>query len=164
MHELDSVLIDTSTLLHLRLDSFDFPHDGRRLDTGAIEALVLFDHVLLDAPSIGDPAASPLALRPGRLPWHIRQHLHEFLSMEDLGDSVRYVNRDPVDVELTYRRALTLVEEIDWTPETADLLGFHVDRDHAFEVGIEVLPSSDWSEVARQLNDDDLLRQIVSAG
>jgi len=162
MHELDSVLIDTSTLLNLRLDSFKFPSEWRRTDTGAVEALVLFDHVLLDAPSVGDPAESPLALRRDSRPWMARRRLHEFLSMEDLGDSVRYVNRDPAEVKEVYRRALTLVEGIDWSPDTADLLGFHVDQDHAIEVGVEVFPSSDWSEVARQLGDDDLLRQIVS--
>jgi hypothetical protein len=115
MSTFDSVVVDTSTLLNLDPGRRHpvrsaWERHGRQMNWGAVEALVLFDHVVLDGPSI--------ERNEERLGW-----------LESLDDSGVKVQRlDTPGEAALYLRAASLFRSIDWSPT---LLRLPVgDRDH----------------------------------
>jgi hypothetical protein len=97
MSEFDTVLVDTSTLLNLHVPMFARRWDD--LGCGAVEALVLFDKIVLDGPSI-------------------EVNLAELGWLNDLWDgiSIRHLSR--AETSRLYLRAATLFNSLNWSSPT----------------------------------------------
>jgi hypothetical protein len=103
MEQLDRIIVDTSTLLGLTHEDRASPPEKELVKTGAIEALVLFEEIILDEPSIV-------------------QHHFDLSWLVDILEGARLVNSENSEIEDLYLRGATLFQAIDWPPNMADLI------------------------------------------
>jgi hypothetical protein len=101
MSEFDTVLVDTSTLLNLHAPVFVNREDQMwdDLGYGAVEALVLFDKIVLDGPSI--------EVNLAKLGW-----------LNDLWDGITIRHMSRADTSRLYLRAATLFNSLNWSSPT----------------------------------------------
>ena len=97
MAELDTLLVDTTTLLSLDLGRAVPGHPTFRNPTSpqAIEALVLYENITLDGPSV--------KLHEAELGWLL-----------DIDGGVQVRDSSPNEVESLYLRAAALFQSLDW--------------------------------------------------
>jgi hypothetical protein len=97
MAELDTLLVDTTTLLSLDLSRAVSGQPTFRNPTlpQAIEALVLFEHITLDGPSV--------KLHEAELGW-----------LMDIDSGVHVRDGSPSEIESLYLRAAALFQSLDW--------------------------------------------------
>jgi hypothetical protein len=98
-----AVLIDTSTVLDLALHDPDAIPDLDTRGSAAVESMVLFERVYLDARTA-------------------RADVPSFDWLDELDDGVEFVNDRHTEVEDTYARALRLAEHVVMSGDTADLV------------------------------------------
>lgn len=145
MDRTPSLLVDTSTLLWLRLDSFAPARHTPPWEAAALECLVLFDRVLLDGPTIH--------ANRERLQW-----------TTDVGPGFQILDLDPQAVSDLYLRGAELFQQMPDVRLRDVLPGGHTPPALAAEYpGTHFYPSTYWDDVVRGLDRREETRGVLRA-
>jgi len=135
------LLIDTSSLLRARLNQFveDRSGEPEGHELAVIDALVLYDKVLLDGPSV-------------------ERNMHSLDWLLDIDDGIEIVELDSAEVSALYRSADEVVAHVQPNPRNVDFMRVHMPHGLGAEVGQRFAPSTYWEDLERDLDSADLRR------
>ena len=134
------LLVDTSSLLRAQLDRFDGPLVNNSHAYTVIESLILFDHILLDGPSVERNSAS--------LQW-----------LSDIDDGIEILDISAGEQTALYRSAEVLARQMCPSPAAWHFMGGHIPRELACEIAPEwAQTSTNWYDLKRSMKSEDLRR------